>query len=159
MASDYFLEALDRYRLARATDLGCQPEDFDGHSLGIGSDFYDRHIESNEFDNALGEYGQEYAASLWRFGFALFAGDVPVAVAGAYDDGEGLLEIGVDVARAHRGTGLAPVVVSNLARLIADEGRVPTYYCAPTNVRSHRNALACGFLPVASAARVTKPRA
>ena len=252
MATDYFLDALDRYRIGRAAELGCAPEDFDGHSLVIGErpaaaaerftlmgvtfgtgtvvsvapkyldwvranaptmhyramfppvllgpmveeargsgesleyrspnlcflpaaepaaisvpppfegrrvamDFHDRHFRSNEFDNALGEAGDEHVTALWRFGFALFADETPAAVAGAYQDYAGILEIGVDVARAYRGLGLAPVVVTNLARLIADEGAVPSYYCGPTNVRSHRNALTCGFLPVASAVRVTRP--
>jgi hypothetical protein len=252
MATDYFIEALDRYRVTRAAELGCAPEHFDDHSLVIverpagaheplaliavtfgtgtvvsvvpqyldwvkahapamhyrvmfpptllaplveeaksrgeslayrspnlsflpGSDpvaisvppgfagrrvdrvFHDLHVDSNEFDNALGEAGHEYVASIWKFGFVLFAGDSPAAVAGAYDDGQGMLEIGVDVARPYRGLGLAPVVVTNLARLIADEGSVATYYCGPTNIRSHRNALTCGFVPVASAVRVAAP--
>jgi len=82
-------------------------------------------------------------------------GDRIAAVAGAWDDSAGVSEIGVDVARDYRGRGLAPVVVTGLARLIADAGNVPTYYCAPTNIRSHRNAIASGFTPVASAARAT----
>jgi hypothetical protein len=67
----------------------------------------------------------------------------------------------VDVARAYRGCGLGEVVVTTFARLIAGRGEIPAYYCAPTNVRSHRNALGSGFLPVASAARATagKPKA
>jgi predicted GNAT family acetyltransferase len=85
-------------------------------------------------------------------------GGRPAAVAGGWDDCDGLLEIGVDVARDYRGRGLGIAVVSAMARLIADRGDIPTYYCGPTNVRSHRNALACGFVPVASAARVVRPR-
>jgi hypothetical protein len=253
VATDYFLEALDRYRAARARELGCTPLDFDSHALTItqrpadeplkfalaavtfgtgtvvsadaeyldwvranapethyramfpnvllgpiveeaksrgenlgyrspnlsfipeaaplalpmpsgltgkrvGSEFREAHVASGTFDNALGEPGDDFVASLWKFGFVLFAGDAPAAVAGAYHDYDGVIEIGIDVARTYRGIGLARVAVTNLARIIADEGALPSYYCAPTNVRSHRNALACGFLPVASAARVTRDK-
>lgn len=88
------------------------------------------------------------------FGTVLFDGETPAAVTGAYDDGEGLLEIGVDVARAYRGRGLGEAVVRHMAAAIHAEGMVPTYYCAPTNVRSHRTALTCGFVPIASGAGV-----
>lgn len=253
MASDYFLDALDRYRAGRAKELGCTPLDFDSHALTItaqppaepsnfvlmavtfgtgtvvsvahgyerwvrenapamhyramfpnvllgplveegrargeslgyrspnlsflpetellplplppglsgrrvGGEFRQQHVDSSVFDNALGEPGNEHVASLWRFGFVISSGATPVAVAGAYHDYEGVIEIGVDVARSYRGIGLARVAVTNLARIIEDEGAVPSYYCSPTNVRSHRNALACGFLPVASAARVDRQK-
>ena len=122
----------------------------------VGPEFRAAHLESGDFDNALGEPGDEYVASLWRYGFVLYSGETPVAVAGAYRDYDGVMEIGIDVARSYRGIGLARVAVTNLAAIIADEGEVPSYYCSPTNVRSHRNALACGFLPVASIARATR---
>ncbi|MGE0600148.1 MAG: GNAT family N-acetyltransferase [Dehalococcoidia bacterium] len=127
------------------------PRGFTG--VRVGPDFREQHVQSGEFDNALGEPGDAYVASLWRYGFALFSGETPVAVAGAYRDYEGVSEIGIDVARSYRGIGLARVAVTNLAAILAAEGEVPSYYCAPTNVRSHRNALACGFLPVASMVR------
>lgn len=253
MASDYFLNALNRYRETRAEILGCVPADFDSHSLtivprpdgtfgtfammaltfGTGSvvsvepkylDWAkanaptDKHYRalfpnvllqplaeeaerrgetlgwrspnlsfllasgpaahplpsglralpfdkawraerfpSGEFHNALGELDDPVDDS-FQYGLALMDGETPAAVAGGWDDCEGLIEIGVDVARAYRGRGLGEVVVSNFARLIAGHGQVPTYYCSPTNVRSHRNALGCGFVPVASAARATRPR-
>jgi GNAT superfamily N-acetyltransferase len=111
-------------------------------------------VESAEFDNALGTPGNVYVDSIWRFGVTIFDGDTPAAVAGGYDDGDGLIEIGVDVARAYRGRGLGEAVVRAMAAEIEREGAYPTYYCAPTNVRSHRTALACGFVPVVSGASV-----
>lgn len=111
-------------------------------------------VESGVFDNSLGTPGNAYVDSIWRFGVAIFDGDTPAAVAGGYDDGEGLIEIGVDVARDYRGRGLGAAVVRAMATEIDREGAVSTYYCAPTNVRSHRTALACGFVPVVSGARV-----
>lgn len=253
MASDYFLEALDRYRATRAAVQGCSPGDFDTHSLVIvprpdgpylksvlmaltfgtgtvvsvepaylewvranaprdkhyramfpnvllqplaeeaarrgetlawrspnlsflpaqrpvarplprelselpfGADWRADHFPTGEFHNALGELNDP-EDDLFRYGLAIMEGDRPAAVAGGWDDCDGLIEIGVDVAREYRGQGLGVGVVSALARLIADRGDVPTYYCAPTNIRSHRNALACGFVPVASAARAVRPQ-
>ncbi len=125
----------------------------------VGPEFRAGEVDSGDFDNALGEPGDEHVASLWRYGFVLYSGESPVAVAGAYRDYDGVMEIGIDVARSYRGIGLARVAVTNLAAIIADEGEVPSYYCSPTNVRSHRNALACGFLPVASVARATTLKA
>ena len=111
-------------------------------------------VESAEFDNALGTPGNAYVDSIWRFGVAIFDGEVPAAVAGGYDDGEGLIEIGVDVARAFRGRGLGEAIVRAIAAEIERAGAFATYYCSPTNVRSHRTALACGFVPAVSGARV-----
>jgi len=109
---------------------------------------------TGEFHNALGELEPPEEEG-FQYGLAIMDGDRIAAVAGAWDDFGGVSEIGVDVARDYRGRGLAPVVVTGLARLIADAGNVPTYYCAPTNIRSHRNAIASGFTPVASSARAT----
>lgn len=109
---------------------------------------------SGEFHNALGEPDQAVVTD-FRYGIALLDGDTVAAVAGAWDDSPGFAEIGVDVARGYRGNGLGEVVVTQLAAEIAARGEIPTYYCAPTNVRSHRNAIGSGFLPVASACRAT----
>ena len=111
---------------------------------------------SGEFHNALGELDDpddEY----FRYGLALMDGEKVAAVAGGWDDCDGLIEIGVDVARDYRGRGLGEVVVTNFASLVAGRGQIPTYYCSPTNIRSHRNALGSGFIPVASAARASAP--
>lgn len=251
MATDFYLDAVDRYRETRAEILGCTPLDFDGHSLvivprpegpyakfvmmaltfGTGTvvsveDAYlewatanaptDHHyravfpnvllqplaeeaarrsetfgwrapnlsfipgdiptpmdvpaglrampfaqdqraewLPSGEFHNALNKPTEPEDGG-FRYGLALMDGEKPVAVAGGWDDCEGLIEIGVDVSRDYRGRGLGEVVVSNFAAAIHGRGEIPTYYCAPTNVRSHRNALACGFVPVASAAKASR---
>lgn len=108
-----------------------------------------------ENENGLGEPGDAYADEAWRFGTALFDGDNVVAVAGGYDDGADHIEIGVDVSRAYRGKGYGEAVVRAQAAEIARRGFMPTYYCAPTNIRSHRTALTCGFLPIGSAIRAS----
>ncbi|HMO54721.1 MAG TPA: GNAT family N-acetyltransferase, partial [Tepidiformaceae bacterium] len=122
----------------------------------VGRDWRAGFVESAVFDNALGDLDSDYVDSLWRFATVLFDGETPAAVAGAYDDGDGFLEIGVDVARAYRGQGLGEAVVKAQAWAIHQEGFVPTYYCAPTNIRSHRTALTCGFVPVSSHAGVSR---
>lgn len=110
---------------------------------------------SNEWPNGLGEpAARDYRVGRNQFAVALFGQDgQPAAIAGAFIT-YGMYEIGVDVAPAHRGKGLAPIVVRALAREILDRGETPLYVCAPTNIRSQRTALASGFLPVGSDASV-----
>lgn len=130
------------------------PPEFTG--LEFGRDWRDQIFPTGEFHNALGELDDPDNAN-FRYGFAILHDGRPAAVAGGWDDfGNDITEIGVDVARGFRGMGLAPVVVTNLAAMIAARGEIPAYYCAPTNIRSHRNAIACGFTPVASAARAVR---
>ncbi len=102
------------------------------------------------FHNALWDEGEE---EIDRFRYALVLVDElgsPQAMAGAWHEADGLVEIGVDVAHDARGRGLGPLIVRAMARSIFDAGGVPTYYCASGNVRSHRTALASGFIPVIS---------
>ena len=128
----------------------------------VDRDWRARYLDGGHFDNALGEVGTSHVDSLWQRGIALIdEDDEPAAVAGAFQDVDGVVEIGVDVVRGHREGGLGRAVVALMARSIIDAGAVPSYYCAPTNVRSHRTALSCGFLPVASVlwVNVSKPAA
>ena len=115
------------------------------------------HRESGMFANALGEPGDVHPDEFWQFGVAFRdAEGVPMAVAGAYDDGPELLEIGVDVHRDHRGKALGVAVVSAISRIIHGRELTATYFCAAANVRSHRTALACGFVPVRTHAGIRK---
>ncbi len=121
----------------------------------VDRDWRERHLAGGQLSNALGNEGNAYVAGIWRYGIAVIdAEGFPAAVAGTYFDGEGLSEIGVDVSRAYRGRGLGRAVVAAMARSIIAEGLVPTYYCAPANVRSQRTALSCGFVPVGSSLAV-----
>ncbi len=105
---------------------------------------------NRRFEHAVGEPGREGRDFRNRFALALFdRANEPVAVAGAFDS-FGMLEIGVDTARVHRGRGLGRVVVSAMAREIVRRGDVPLYACASTNIRSHRTAESCGFALVAA---------
>jgi hypothetical protein len=108
------------------------------------------------FENACGQPAQAHRT--WRnlFAFALFDSDgSPAAVAGVFDTA-GLWEIGVDVARVHRGRGLASTVVAAAARSILDAGETPYYACGVGNIRSQRSALATGFIPACAVAFVVE---
>ena len=114
-----------------------------------------RWVPGGHFSNALGDELAD--APLWRFGLALVAGEgEPAAVTGAWEDRGEHLEIGLDVAREFRGQGLAQRIVALMTREVLDMGAYPTYFCAPTNVRSHRTALSCGFVPTLSAAAIRR---
>ena len=122
-----------------------------------GRDFAEAHVASGRFTNAIA--GADDPTGLDQFEWAIVlynAAGKPAAVAGAFLRGQEVREIGVDVAREERGNGLATVVVRALAADILRQGKIPTYYCAPTNVRSHRVALASGFLPLHSLASVRR---
>jgi len=118
------------------------------------------HRPSNVFDNALGEPDELDRVEKTTRGFAaLDSAGEPAAVAGWWHDEHGRDEIGVDVRRDARGLGLAKVVVIAASRAIVEAGGAPFYSCGATNIRSHRNALACGFLPVFLIGHVWSPGA
>jgi GNAT superfamily N-acetyltransferase len=100
------------------------------------------------WENGLGEPGGAQAREYRnRFGAALLDSDgQPAAIAGVFET-YGMHEIGVDVAREHRGRGFGALVVRAAAAEILDRGAVPLYGCAANNIRSQRTALAAGFLP------------
>jgi hypothetical protein len=106
------------------------------------------------FERGVGRPGDDVRESRNRFAVALLdASGEPAAVAGVFET-YGMLEIGLDVARSHRGRGLSTTVTRAAARVIIDEGAVPLYGCAATNVRSHRTAESAGFAIAASDAVV-----
>ena len=125
-----------------------------------GRPFADAHLPGGQFQNALSEPSRPEGLDQFSDALVLYdAAGEPAAVAGAFRDAPGLLEIGLDVARNHRGRGLATVVVRAMAADILRRGLVPTYFCGATNVRSHRTALASGFLPALSSAVVRREAA
>ena len=108
-----------------------------------------RYRDSKVFDNALGAPEEADRIALTLNAVAAIGEDgEPAAVAGWWDDGHGYQEIGVDVRRDARGLGLGKLVTIAATRHIVEAGQTPFYVCGITNIRSHRNALACGFLPV-----------
>jgi|GEM_PF-1668982 len=131
------------------SELQPVPEAPAGHSLvSVEPGWMARYRPSNVFDNALGAPNESDRIEKTLRGFAaLDSAGEPAAVAGWWSDGHGREEIGVDVRREARGSGLAKLVVIAATHAIIDAGGSPFYSCGVTNIRSHRNALACGFLP------------
>lgn len=78
---------------------------------------------------------------------------------GAYDSGrliglaacsadcDSMWQIGIDVLPAYRRNGVGAALTSKLALEILQRGKVPFYCAAWSNIRSVRNAIACGFRP------------
>jgi len=120
-----------------------------------GPEWMERYRESNVFKNAIGEPDEQDRIEKTLTAFvAVDASGEPAAAVGIWDEGRGRDEIGVDVRREVRGLGLARPLVIAATRYILESGRVPFYSCGATNVRSHNNAIACGFRPVYTTAGV-----
>lgn len=104
---------------------------------------------TGEFGNALGEPGEREKIDRFRTAFALFAPDGTVAgVTGIWELYPGIDEIGVDVASAYRGRGLAKILTLTATREIRGRGVWPVYTFGVSNLRSQNNGLACGFRPL-----------
>lgn len=115
----------------------------------IGVEEQARLRAGGQFDNALGEPDELRRIAAARTAFVVECPDGEVAaVAGIWDQYPGTDEIGLDVAPAHRGKGLAAVLTVHATRWIREQGRWPIYTYGFTNVRSMNNALRCGYRPL-----------
>lgn len=76
-----------------------------------------------------------------------YRGDELVALSGASRDSAALWQVGIDVRPAHRGLGLAVLLVREVAAYALDQGAVPYYGTTQANIGSQRVALASGFAP------------
>ncbi len=70
-----------------------------------------------------------------------------IALAGCSADCDMMWQIGVDVLPSYRKKGIAAALTSRLALFILEQGKVPFYCAAWSNIRSVRNAIKCGFKP------------
>ena len=70
-----------------------------------------------------------------------------IGLAACSADCDSMWQIGVDVLPEYRRKGIASSLTSNLAIEILENGRVPFYCCAWSNVKSSRNAIKSGFIP------------
>jgi GNAT superfamily N-acetyltransferase len=128
-----------------------------GFSLqAVDPDWMAEEMKRGRWENGLGEPGGPQAREYRnRFGAALLdSNGAPAAIAGVFET-YGMHEIGVDVAREHRGKGFGALVVRAAATEILAHGATPLYGCAANNIRSQRTALAAGFLPSFSDAAVS----
>lgn len=80
-------------------------------------------------------------------GVGAYEGTTLVGLAACSADCESMWQIGVDVLPSHRRRGIASALTSRLALEILERERVPFYCAAWSNIRSIRNAIACGFRP------------
>ena len=130
--AEYFLPDVERLR-RRPCELELRilrPEDFGA-------------LYTPEWSNALCEKRKE----LDVLAVGAYDGGKLAALAGCSADCGQMYQIGVDVLPAYRGRGLSSVLTSRLAEEILAMGKVPFYCAAWSNIRSVRNAIACGFKP------------
>ena len=85
--------------------------------------------------------------SLDVLGVAAKEGERIVGLAACSADCDSMWQIGIDVLPAYRRQGVAASLTSLLARLIQENGKVPFYCCAWSNVPSARTAFSAGFVP------------
>lgn len=71
-----------------------------------------------------------------------------IGLAGCSADCDTMWQIGVDVLPEYRRKGIASALTSRLAVEILKRGKVPFYCSAWSNIRSARNAVKSGFVPV-----------
>ena len=77
--------------------------------------------------------------------FGIFEAGRPVAVAGVRDDGDPVLEIGMDVVQNAKGRGLGRAVVGAAGRWILDQGKLVLATTATWNVPSARTLRSVGL--------------
>lgn len=96
-----------------------------------------------EWSNALCEDRKE----LDVLGVGAYENGRLIGLAACSADCDSMWQIGVDVLPEYRRKGIASSLTSNLAMEILENGRVPFYCCAWSNVKSSRNAIKSGFIP------------
>ena len=96
-----------------------------------------------QWSNALCEARRE----LDVLGVGAYDGNVLVGLAACSADCETMWQIGVDVLPACRKQGVASALTSRLALEILEQGKVPFYCAAWSNIKSVRNAIKSGFRP------------
>lgn len=132
--AEYFLPSVDA---VFGVDLSCPyelrilgPEDF-------------RKLYLPAWSNALCSERPQ----LDMLGVGAYNRDTLVGLAGCSADCAQMWQIGIDVLPAYRRQGIASALTNRLARETFERGKIPFYCAAWSNVRSVRNALACGFKP------------
>ena len=80
-------------------------------------------------------------------GVGAYDGGKLIGLAACSADGEEMWHIGVNVLPEYRQKGVASALTNRLARAIFEEGKVPFYCAAWSNIRSVKNAIRSGFRP------------
>ncbi len=130
--AEYFLPDIDKLTL-----LPCPYKT----RLLFQNDFESLYLP--EWSNALCEDRKE----LDVLGVGAYESGRLIALAACSADCDDMWQIGVDVLPEYRGGGIASSLVSRLAKEILDNGKVPFYCSAWSNIGSVRTAVRCGFYP------------
>ncbi len=104
-------------------------------------DFEDLYLP--EWSNALCKQRKH----LDILGIGAYDGKKLIGLAACSADCEAMWQIGIDVLPEYRRQGIAQHLTSSLALEILSRGKVPYYCAAWSNIKSVRNAIACGFKP------------
>ncbi len=96
-----------------------------------------------EWSNALCEARKE----LDVLGVGAYDGERLIGLAGCSADCEDMRQIGIDVLPEYRKMGVAKTLVTKLAAEIIENGNVPFYCAAWSNVKSRSTAVSSGFVP------------
>lgn len=130
--AEYFLPDVEKLR---ALDCG-----FEMHRLKQ-EDFAE--LGGPEWNNALSRDGRRPDV----LGVGAYDKGRLIGLAACSADCDTMWQIGVDVLPGYRRRGIASAVTSRLALAVMEEGRVPFYCAAWSNIRSVRNAIKSGFVP------------
>lgn len=130
--AEYFLPDVDKLQ-----KLPCEYE----LKILHADDFKD--LYTREWSNALCKDRKEKDV----LGIGAYDNGRLIALAGCSADCDMMWQIGVDVLPSYRKKGIAAALTSHLALLILEQGKVPFYCAAWSNIRSVRNAIKCGFKP------------
>ena len=104
-------------------------------------DFTDLYVP--EWRNALCSERKE----LDKLGVGAYDGDKLIGLAGCSADCPEMWQIGIDVLPEYRRKGIASALTGRLAQAVFEQGKVPFYASAWSNIRSIRNGLRSGFRP------------
>ncbi len=100
-------------------------------------------LYTDAWRNALCEKRRE----LDVLGVGAYDGETLIGLAACSADCETMWQIGVDVLPGYRRRGVASALTSRLAKAVLEQGRVPFYCAAWSNLPSVRNAIRSGFRP------------
>lgn len=96
-----------------------------------------------EWSNAL----SKKRPHLDKMAVGAYDGEKLIGLAGASQDAENMLQIGIDVLSEYRRRGVASALTSTLAHEIIIRGQTPFYSCWWSNVPSLKNTVRSGFVP------------
>jgi len=114
-------------------------------------DYECRILKQKDFENL---YTKQWSNALCKdrkhldiLGVGAYHNGKLVGLAACSADCESMWQIGVDVLPEYQRKGIGSAVTARLAIEILEQGKIPFYCCAWSNLKSVRNALKSGFRP------------